>query len=177
MEKKFIALTAVARASCKGQSTLHYIHQGFLQLTYPIKCHLKGLPTSAQILISHNLPSQALFTVLSISLFTVLFFWQCRMPEKAIKAFLLTLRWEQANRDNTLRAVTRGRRVFLHPHVRATVVSTEPRSHPAPSAPLLTSAGSFRPQNARARIRPVGAVLSSSISCVPSACCRVHVWG
>jgi len=118
MEKKFIALTAVARASCKGQSTLHYIHQGFLQLTYPIKCHLKGLPTSAQILISHNLPSQALFTVLSISqscatnigvCSEMLFFWQCRMPEKAIKAFLLTLRWEQANRDNTLRAVTRGR--------------------------------------------------------------------
>lgn len=67
MEKNCTTSTAVATANCKGQSTLLYIHQTFLQLTSPINCQLKGLVTSAQILISHNLPSQALFTMQSIS--------------------------------------------------------------------------------------------------------------
>lgn len=60
-KKNSCALAVVATARCKAQSTSLYIHQTILCLTSPINWQLKGLATSALILISHPLPSLAIF--------------------------------------------------------------------------------------------------------------------
>lgn len=132
--KNCTTLTAVAIANYKGQNALLCIHQTFLQLTTPINCQLKGLVTSAQILISHDLPSQTLFTMQSISqscaadntwvCSETFFFWQCRMSEKAIKAPLFSLlSGSRQTRDNTVSVVTTGYWALLYLHAWATVIS------------------------------------------------------
>lgn len=101
MEKKnSCALAVVATARCKAQSTSLYIHQTILCLTSPINWQLKGLATSALILISHPLPSQAMFlphkafhravhqTAYKVSL-KLFKFWQCELSAKAFKAFII----------------------------------------------------------------------------------------
>lgn len=177
MEKNCSALTAVATANCKGWSTLLNTHQIFLQLTSSTDCRLEGFATSAHISISHNLPSQALFTMQSISRSCAtdnirvcsdffFFFDSTGCLEKPVKHFFLV---SQVGADkpwhHTMCCKSRTLSFTCMP---------EWLWYPGGCTDILCLLQ--LPPDHKIRMWPTGSALSFTITCSPPACYYVQAW-